>query len=209
MLYRVDPEILPYCIFPLGDYSKDEVVRIAAKEGLPTAGVGESQDICFIEGNYVDYIEEQLGYRGEPGPIEDPAGRRLGTHRGYMNYTVGQRQGLGLSDGPWYVASIEAERNAVFVTRRDELGKRAFSVGGLHLMAPRPETFDAEVRVRYNSRPLSCRVERIASREDSSEHAEVYLEEDAVITPGQSAVFYEGDLLLGGGFILPEGRKRA
>ncbi len=210
MLYRVDPEILPCCIFPLGEYTKDEVIRIAEEKGLPTAGVGESQDICFIEGSYVDYIEKYLGYTSDPGPIEDSAGRRLGTHRGYMNYTVGQRQGLGLSDGPWYVASIESERNAVIVHRRNELGKYRFTISGLRLMDHRRGSFDAEVRVRYNSYPIPCRVERSVPRDEArSETAEVVLEEEAVITPGQSAVFYEGDILIGGGFILPEGRKRA
>ncbi|MFO7850527.1 MAG: tRNA 2-thiouridine(34) synthase MnmA [Spirochaetia bacterium] len=204
MLYRVAPEILRRCIFPLGGYKKSEVIKIAEKEKLPSAGVGESQDICFIEGDYIDYIEEHLGIKGEPGPIVDSLGRELGTHRGYMRYTVGQRQGLGLSNGPWYVASLDAASNTVLVKRRDELGIERFTVGGFTLMISRPEEFEAEVMVRYNSRSLPCRV-KVQGTE--AQHAEVFLSEPAVITPGQSAVLYDGETVVGGGFILPPESK--
>jgi len=198
MLYRVAQETLSDCIFPLGEYRKERVLDIAEAEGLPTAGVGESQDICFIEGDYVEYIEEYLGYRGESGPIEDLRGRRLGSHRGYMHYTVGQRQGLGLSDGPWYVAKLDASRNTLVVARSEELGVGSFSVGDLRLIKELPKDFETEVMLRYNAPLHRCRVERTDSR-----RATVELEAPAVVTPGQSAVFYDAEFLLGGGFILP------
>lgn len=224
MLYRVSPEILSRCVFPLGEREKPEVVEIAVEAALPLEGVGESQDICFVEGEYTDYIEEYLRENGQaeadteagvvtgagaelqaawgiktPGEIVDTLGRPLGTHRGYMHYTVGQRQGLGLSDGPWYVSRLDAEHNRLVVARRDELGRRRFSVGGLVLHVERGPDFEAMVKVRYNSEALVCRI----SVDEVNARAEIELREDAVITPGQSAVFYERDLLIGGGFILP------
>lgn len=203
MLYRLEPEILSRCIFPLGTYEKSEIVEIAAEEGLPTAGVGESQDICFIEGDYADYIEKYLGEEGEPGPIVDTLGRSLGKHRGYMHYTIGQRQGLGLSDGPWYVEEVDAARNTVTVARKEELGRSSLSAGGVVLTHPLPDAFEAEVRVRYNSPAVACRV---VQKEEKNEIS-VELSEPTVITPGQSAVLYDGDIVLGGGFILPESGK--
>ncbi|MFP4490882.1 MAG: tRNA 2-thiouridine(34) synthase MnmA [Spirochaetaceae bacterium] len=200
MLYRVDPGVLERCIFPLGSYKNSEVIQIAQEENLPAAGVGESQDICFIEGNYIDYIEEHLGIKSQPGPIIDSEGRELGRHRGYMHYTVGQRQGLGLSDGPWYVASLDAAANTVVVKRRDEVGTERFSIGGFTLINPLPKEFEAQVMVRYNSKAVPCSVK---ARGEERGSADILLSETAVITPGQSAVFYDGETVLGGGFILP------
>ena len=126
MLYRISPHVLPFVHFPLGSYVKSDIVAIAIANGLPSSSVKESQDICFIPGRYTDFLKEALDQNGlavdRPGVIRDPEGQRLGIHRGYMHYTIGQRQGLGLGNGPWYVRSIDAMTNEVTVCRADNLG---------------------------------------------------------------------------------------
>jgi len=196
MLYRISPEMLPFCRFPLGEMKKSEVVRIAEEKGFPVSSIKESQDVCFIEGKYTDFIAEHVGEADihSPGRIVDIHGTPIGTHRGYMNYTIGQRQGLGLSDGPWYVAELRAATNTVVAARGDELGRNKFHLDRPHWFKPVPEVFEAAVRVRYNSREVPCRI--IHDGEISIE-----LREDHVITPGQSAVVYDNDVVLGGGVI--------
>lgn len=198
MLYHIDPAVIEICRFPLGEMKKPEVVEIAREHGFPTHSVKESQDVCFIEGKYIDFIREYT--RGEqisePGPIEDLEGNILGTHRGYMNYTIGQRQGLGLSDGPWYVAELKADENKVRVARKEDLGRKSFFLRRPGWFIDTPAEFRSSVKVRYNSGESPCTVRRGAEGE-----TRVDLEEALVLTPGQSAVFYEGDFVLGGGVI--------
>ncbi|MGC9311863.1 MAG: tRNA 2-thiouridine(34) synthase MnmA [Sediminispirochaetaceae bacterium] len=200
MLYRIGPDILPRCRFPLGDMRKREVVSIAEENNFPTSSIKESQDVCFVEGKYTDFIAEHVGESDihTPGPIVTLYGMPIGTHRGYMNYTIGQRQGLGLSDGPWYVAELRAATNTVVVARKEDLGRREFRIRRPHWCMDLPDSFEAKVRVRYNSREVPCRISR--SQEAAGE-AIVNLGDEHVITPGQSAVVYDGELVLGGGII--------
>lgn len=198
MLYHINPDILPRLHFPLGEMSKPEVVELAAEHGFPTNSVKESQDVCFVEGKYTDFIEEYSEEPGlhSPGPIVDPMGLRLGTHRGYMNYTIGQRQGLGLSDGPWYVSALKPESNTVVVARRDDLGRSSFRIHRNNWFLDTADSFEASVRIRYNAREIPCVVEK------SSDDAYITLQEPHVITPGQSAVLYDGEIIIGGGIIV-------
>ncbi len=200
MLYRIRPDILPLCRFPLGDMRKNEVVSIAGEEGFPTSSIKESQDVCFVEGKYTDFIAEHVGESDIhfPGPIVNLYGMPIGTHRGYMNYTIGQRQGLGLSDGPWYVAELRSATNTVVVARKEELGRREFRIRRPRWFTDLPERFEAKVRVRYNSKEVPCRISR--SQEAAGETT-VTLGDEHVITPGQSAVVYDGEVVLGGGII--------
>src|SRR6056297_78493 len=201
MLYHIDSDILSRCDFPLGEMNKPDVVRMAAEHGFPSSSIKESQDVCFIDGKYIDFISEYTGKTSvrEPGKIVDMQGRPLGEHRGYMHYTIGQRQGLGLSDGPWYVAELDAEKNRVIVARKDELGTTSFSLHGCNWFVPIQGPFEAAVRVRYNAREVPCRV--IPAEEDPRDCARIELEEPHIITPGQSAVVYKGDIVYGGGII--------
>ncbi len=198
MLYHMDPDFLPLCNFPLGEMRKPEVVQLAKDHGFPTHSVKESQDVCFVNGKYIDFIKEYTGGEliSQPGPIVNLAGSRIGTHRGYMNYTIGQRQGLGLSDGPWYVAELKAEENAVVVAGKKELGKMRFTLRRDSWFVPLSDSFRSAVKVRYNSGELSCSVNR-----NPEGTITVDLDEPTVLTPGQSAVFYEGEDVLGGGII--------
>jgi tRNA-specific 2-thiouridylase len=193
--------VLPFCRFPLGEYEKREVVETARRESLPTASIRESQDICFIEGSYAEFLlartaEEHLR---RPGPIFDLDGRHLGEHRGYIRYTIGQRQGLGLSDGPWYVAGVDPEGNAVYVARRGQLGTERAVIGEENWLAELPERFRAGVKLRYNTAEVPAEAER-----RGGEGTVLRFNEPQVVTPGQSAVLYDGERVLGGGILRRE-----
>lgn len=226
MLYRISPEVLPYVHFPLGDHEKTDIVSIAKDHGLPSSSVKESQDICFIPGKYTDFLKETLHQQriavDRPGIIRDTHGQQLGIHRGYMHYTIGQRQGLGLGNGPWYVRSIDASANEVIVCRADALGSAGCEIVEANWFLPRGviqaiqegvlrepldhKPYPLSVKIRYNSRALPCTVEwEQVSGSERDQHAVIRFSQDpgpeTAVTPGQSAVLYAGDRVLGGGII--------
>jgi tRNA-uridine 2-sulfurtransferase len=210
MLYRINPEILPYILFPLGDKTKKEIVAVAGEQGLPGSSVKESQDICFVPEKYTDFL---AGYFGKDtlynaGDIFDSQGNVLGKHRGYMHYTIGQRQGLGLSDGPWYVSTVNSENNSISVCRKDELPESSFFISETNWFIP-PEVvmresgsdnITAEVKIRYGAPSIPCNIEFI-DLDDGENSIVITLDEPSVITPGQSAVVYLDDKVVGGGII--------
>ncbi len=198
MLYRLPREILSRCIFPVGGFLKKDIVKTAAVGGLSFESVKESQDVCFIEGDYSTFIRENSENRiFPPGRIVDSYGEVIGRHRGYINYTIGQRKGLGLGNGPWFVIRIEPESNTVVVGREDEQGISAFPVDDLNWFIDYDgEDIECSVQVRYGSSEKKCIV-----RKGENGSVLVELDRKAVITPGQSAVFYKGDLVIGGGII--------
>jgi tRNA-specific 2-thiouridylase len=199
MLYGLGREMLRHFCFPLGDLRKREVTERAAAAGLDYTEIKESQDACFVAGDYVDFIVAQTGREDllRPGEIVDPAGRVLGHHRGCIRYTVGQRRGLGLGSGPWYVVRLDPEANRVLVARREEAGRKDLEAASLNwFIDPPQEPFSCRVKIRYQSRETSCRVVPL-----NAERVRVELAAPEIVTPGQAAVFYDGDLLLGGGTI--------
>jgi len=198
MLYRLDREQLSRAIFPLGEFLKNEVREIARREGLEAADAEESQDACFFEGTYVDFLAREIPRSApfERGEIRDMAGELRGYHGGYIRYTVGQRQGLGLGSGPWYVARIDASSNTVIVGRREEVLRSRFGLSDTRwFIDPPGQGVSCSVQVRYRSHPVTCMVE------GGEGSFLVVLSSPDLITPGQSAVFYDGELLLGGGII--------
>ncbi len=203
MLYRIPAEYLPSLVFPLGDQTKEEIVQIALREGFPSSSVKESQDICFIPGKYTDKLIEIFSEEvvTKSGLIVDEYGNELGSHRGYMFYTIGQRQGLGLSDGPWYVKSLDAQHNQVVVGRKESLLDDLFTLRDENWFIPRDraaslsEAGSLAVKIRYNSPEQSCTVDI------ENDRVVVRLSNPTSVTPGQSAVFYCGDQVLGGGII--------
>jgi tRNA-specific 2-thiouridylase len=201
MLHQVRREMLPHLVLPLGDLAKSEVTRRAAELGLDYTAVRESQDACFVEGDYAEFIRSRTG-RDEllsPGPIVDGEGRVLGRHRGVLAYTVGQRQGLGLGGGPWYVARIEPEANRLVVARRKEVERSSFEVEEVNWLIEPPTTpLQCEAKVRYRSAEVPARVQPEPASPGSG-RVRVMLERPEIITPGQSAVFYRGERVLGGG----------
>jgi tRNA-specific 2-thiouridylase len=190
----VPKELLARTIFPLGEYHKEEVRRIAKERGLAVAYTPESQDICFIpDGNYRGFIRKKVA--AEPGEIVDKEGQILGQHKGVVDFTVGQRRGIGVSAStPLYVTEVRPQSRQVVVGRRKDLEGRKVRVGGLNWFLA-PEKADT-VQVRYNSPPVPCELE------DAGDEVHASLAEPvAGVAPGQSAVFYKGDRVVGGGVV--------
>jgi tRNA-specific 2-thiouridylase len=197
MLYRLPRKLLPHLIFPLGELAKAKVIDMARQLDLPSAGAQSSQDACFLEGSYGDFIVRQMGEQ-RSGEIVDAEGKVLGRHRGFPFYTVGQRRGLGLGNGPWYVKSIDPVRNRIYVSRRQEILSKDLEVSDLNWLIKGPrETLACSVKLRYQTGELACTVRQL-----SNDRVKILLEKGAVVTPGQSAVFYDGDRVLGGGIIV-------
>lgn len=200
-LWVLDQEQLAHTTFPLGELTKPQVRGIAADLGLPTADKPESQEICFVPaGDYRALLAERRGYDGEPGPIVDADGTRLGTHSGYAHYTVGQRHGLGVALGEAvYVREVRPGTNTVVIGRRDEVAARTFQVDGRRFVAGEPpaERFDALVRIRHRAAAVPAEITLIGDDRFAVETAEPVW----APAPGQAAVLYQDDICLGGGRI--------
>ena len=200
-LWILDQAQLAHTRFPLGELTKPTVRRIATELGLPTANKPDSQEICFVPaGDYRELLAERRGYRGEPGPIVDGTGARVGTHTGYAHYTVGQRHGLGIAArSPLYVRSIDAETNTLLVGQRDEIAARQFVVEGRRFVAGEPpgDRFKAAVRIRHRGAEAECEVTLVGEDRLLIETATPVWAPAA----GQAAVLYDGEECLGGGRI--------
>jgi tRNA-specific 2-thiouridylase len=187
--------------FPLGDLTKPEVRAIAAELALPTAQKPESQEICFVPlGDYRELLDERRGYAGEPGPIVDADGQRVGTHTGYAHYTVGQRHGLGVALGEAvYVREVLPSSNTVVVGARHEVAQRSFTVDGALFTAglPSSERFAASVRIRHRAPDVPAEITMVGRDRFLVETVDPVW----APAPGQAAVLYDGDECLGGGRI--------
>ena len=202
VLFPIPLEKLPGIIFPLGSYTKDQTRTLASVLDLPVANKAESQDICFISEHqtYGDYIAEHCGTNPTPGSIIDQAGRRMGTHRGLLFYTVGQRRGLAISsDRPLYVLSIIPEKNMLVVGGRDELMQGHLSVNNmiLHEELEAGNSLAVKVQIRYRHRPASA----VLTIHENQRASVAFTQKQWAITPGQAAVFYRDDRVIGGGWI--------
>jgi len=202
-LYGLTQSRLSSILFPLGDFTKREVQRWAADEGFAPSLPAESQEICFIpSGNYFEFLKERLNLSSlfTKGPVVDLDGKVLGEHKSICAYTIGQRRGLGIaSTAPYYVVAIEAETNTVRVGRADDLLRdelRADGVNWVSIPAP-TKPLHARVRIRNQHKPAPAWLTPLGASEVSVR----FDEPQRAVTPGQAAVFYEDDLLLGGGTI--------
>jgi len=204
-LHAVRPEVLPRVMFPLGELHKDEVRQIANERGLPNHDRRDSTGICFIgERPFRDFLQRFI--ESPPGPIETPEGDVIGEHHGLAYYTLGQRQGLGIgglreySDEPWYVAGRDAGRNVLIATQgRDHplLWSDELTATDLRWLDDAPaDGFGCAAKTRYRQSDAACRLER------AGDSLRVHFERPVwAVTPGQYAVFYDGDVCLGGGVI--------
>lgn len=202
-LYDLSQDILAHTLFPLGDQPKSETRRMATEFGLHTAEKPESQDLCLIEahGSMRTFLEKYLA--PQKGNIVDQTGQILGEHDGIHNYTIGQRKGIGIAaERPLYVIGIDAGKNQVIVGDRTDAQTPEFTVQRVNwvsIAAP-AAPIQAEVQVRYRSQPVTAAIIPLAD-----ERVKVVFDEPQFsITPGQAAVWYQGDLLLGGGIIEQE-----
>jgi len=192
---------LKHAIFPLGDLLKDEVRQIALDRGLAAAERSESQDLCFVGGgDYRRFLDHMQAALPPPGPIVDQSGLVLGQHQGLAHYTIGQRKGIGVAAAqPLYVLAKDMKDNRLVVGPREALGRTTFQVGRVNWIAAAapPAAFDADVQVRYQAanQPAHILPEGVSS-------ACVELDDPVPgVAPGQAAVFYQGQVCLGGGVI--------
>ena len=205
-LYGLGQNELAHTQFPLGGMNKPQVRDIARAMGMGTADKRDSQEICFVpRGNYRDVLRERAGWTAEPGPLLDVDGRQVGEHFGSASYTVGQRSGTGVALGePRYVWKIDSAANIVKLGRRRDLETRRFEVGEVTFVAGEPpgageaETFTAEVQIRHRGKPVAATLRSFGVAEWAVETTEPVW----AAAPGQAAVFYHGDEVLGGGRIV-------
>lgn len=195
-LYGIRRELLPRILFPLAEHTKQEVRAIAKKAALPAAERFESQDICFIKGEgYGDFLARRLA-DVKPGEIVDIHGRIMGTHGGVPYYTIGQRSGLGISHKvPLYVLNIDVAGNRIVVGEKSHLKSRELTADRVNVLADSLPGC-ATGKIRYAHRAAKCRVQL-----ENEILRVVFDNPQESITPGQSIVLYDGDVLLGGGII--------
>ncbi len=202
-LHRVPPAELARTLLPIGELTKDQVRAHARARGLPTAERRESQDACLAsaEGGFAEALRQRFGAGAREGELVDDQGRCVGRHAGVHRFTVGQRRGLGVALGrPAYVRSIDADRaRVVLTTDEDRLACRGLLATDLRwFRAPPPEgSVELDVQIRYRHRPVPATVELTPGG-----GARVTFSQPLrAVTPGQAAVFYNGDTVVGGGWI--------
>jgi len=204
VLYVLTQEELKRLILPLGSYRKDDVKKLASEMGLSAAKRTESQEICFIKDqNYASFIERFHSTKGKPGPIVHISGRVLGTHKGIYSYTIGQRKGLGISSPePLYVVRIDNAANTIHVGSQESAKNKEFSVIDVNWIVPPPsETFRASVKVRSMMKDKPATVSLVKHKNQKSARV-VFDKPQWAPAPGQSAVFYDDDVVIGGGVII-------
>ena len=202
VLWNIPKELIEHVIFPLGDFEDKEQIREIAREAnLKVANKPDSEDICFVpDGNYKKFLENNSDIKPKVGNIVTSKGEILGKHTGLYNYTIGQRKGLGISyKVPLFVIGFNPKKNEVIVGEKEELYIKEFLVDDINLLLVDDikEPMEVEVKTRYSTTLAKA---KIIKEEDK---IKVILDEpQRAITPGQSAVFYLDDIVLGGGKII-------
>jgi tRNA-specific 2-thiouridylase len=202
-LWAIPKERLPYILFPLGDYTKPEIREIAKANGLVCASRSDSQDICFIpDGDYVSFIEKNsprdLGF--DRGKFIDTAGNILGEHNGIINYTIGQRKGLGIAVGrPIFVGAKNTTDNTVLLCSDRELYSKKLTASRINILVNDDLSTPTriEAKIRYRHAPAAATV----IRTDTDKLSLEFEEPQRAIAAGQSLVLYDGDVVIGGGII--------
>ncbi len=201
-LYSLTQNQLARTLMPVGKYSKPEIREIAEKINLRIANKPDSQEICFIpDDDYGKFLREYTQKSFEPGDFISTDGKVLGKHRGIIYYTVGQRKGLGLNLGkPGYVVEINLGKNQVVIGDNDEVFAKGFYAENINLMSFEKieDEIELEVKIRYNHQPAKGRIRYV----DKDKVECIFEERQRAITPGQAAVFYQDDIVAGGGTII-------
>ena len=201
VLWNIPKELIEHVVFPLADFTDKEQIREIARENdLKVANKPDSEDICFVpDGNYKKFLETNSGIKPKKGNIVNSKGEILGKHTGLYNYTIGQRKGLGISyKVPLFVLGFNKAKNEVIVGEEKELYKKEITVSYINLLLfdKIEETMEVDVKTRYSSKVAKAKIEQ-----DGENIKVTFDEPQRAITPGQSAVFYVGDIVLGGGKI--------
>ena len=201
-LYPLTREMLEHTLFPVGDLSKTKVRQIAARRGLHVSAKASSQDICFVPGgDYREILARRQPDLFRPGPIVDARGNALGEHQGIARFTVGQRKGLGIAaDQPLYVLRIDVERNALVVGPREETYTRAVQVECVNWLKDLSlgDRHRLEVKTRYRAPGAEADV----SVQADGHVVACFTRPQSRVSPGQAAVFYRGDVVVGGGTVV-------
>lgn len=202
VLYNLTQEQLAHILFPLGGMKKSEVREIAEKNGLVNADKPDSQDICFVpDGDYAAFIERTTGKKSEAGDVKTTDGKIVGRHNGLINYTIGQRKGLGIAFGkPTYVIGKNITDNTLIVGTEQELMSKSLIADDLNWISI-PELTEpilCRAKTRYRMQEQPCVV---YPEPDGRVYVE-FNEPQRAITPGQRVVFYDGDVVIGGGVIV-------
>ena len=201
VLWNIPKELIEHVIFPLANFeNKEEVRKIAEKNNLKVANKPDSEDICFVpDGNYTQFLENNSNIKPKEGNIVNSKGKILGKHSGLYHYTIGQRKGLGISNSvPLFVLGFNKDKNEVIVGEESELYKKEIIVSDINLllMDEIKDWIEVEVKTRYTSKVATAKI-----IQDNNKIKVIFKEPQRAITPGQSAVFYIGDIVLGGGKI--------
>ncbi len=203
-LYSLSSDVLSRLILPLGDLKKEETREKANKLGLRTAQKPESQDLCLVEhyGSMNNFINSHIP--SKEGEIKHINGQTLGLHDGIQHFTIGQRKGLGIAwPEPLYVKKLDPQNNIVFVASMNDLmGTQAIikEINWVSIEEP-TKAIEVEAQIRYRSKPVQALLSPIQSNEDKKCFKLIFKDSQSSITPGQAAVFYKGEVLLGGGLI--------
>jgi len=201
VLYVLTQEQMAHTLFPIGHLTKEETRRRAAEHGLSVAQKKESQEICFVpDKNYPNFVNEYVPGASKPGPIYDKLGNVLGVHKGIIHYTIGQRKGLGItSPVPLYVIAIREEEDAIVVGTKEDLGKTSLIADDINLIsiAELLEPMKVKAKIRYKSPEAPATISPMPEKRIKVE----FEHPQSAITPGQAVVFYDGDIVVGGGTI--------
>ena len=202
VLWNIPKELLSHVIFPLGDFeSKEQIRKIARRNNLKVANKPDSEDICFVpDGNYKKFLETNSDIKPKEGNIVNKEGKVLGKHTGLYNYTIGQRRGLGISNPvPLFVLGFNKDKNEVIVGEEKELYQKEVLVRDINLLLVDEikEQVRVEVKTRYSTKFATATI-----MQQNKIIKIIFDEPQRAITPGQSAVFYVGDIVLGGGKIM-------
>jgi tRNA-specific 2-thiouridylase len=200
-LYNITKENLGRVLFPLGNYVKEEVRDIAKKYELPVASKPDSQEICFIQDNdYVGFINRMIKTNTKPGYFVDTKGNILGKHKGIINYTIGQRKGLGIAFGkPMFVVKIDSKNNQVVLGEADEVFSNELIAEDLNFLSidTLKEPMRVNAKIRYSAKEAPSVIYPL----ENGEVKVVFDQPQRAVTPGQSIVFFDGDTVVGGGII--------
>ena len=201
MLWNLTQEQLSQTVFPLGNLTKSEVREIATQNGFSNAQKKDSQDICFVpDGDYASFIERYTQKSFPEGDFVGLDGQVLGRHKGVIRYTIGQRKGLGIAFGtPTYVVDKSAEENKVVLGSNDDLFRRELTAHGINLIAT--DRIDSPIRVQAKVRYRASAAWATAEQIDNDRLLLIFDDPQRAISPGQSVVLYDGDIVIGGGII--------